>query len=128
MNLDTTFCMESGQVRTGEDKDDTFVKMLQEVHHVTPPIAYGIASEYPNIISLVKAFQKHGPLILKDLQVYLLPLKPLLRRCADRVYLRNLRTGTALSQTARLALVLADGCIKYSRSWILLPRMCESIV
>ena len=78
MNLDTTFCMESGQVRTGEDKDDTFVKMLQEVHYVTPPIAYAIASEYPNVISLVKAFQNHGPTILKDLQVHLLPLKPLL--------------------------------------------------
>jgi crossover junction endonuclease EME1 len=64
--------MESGQIGNGEDKDDTFVKMLQEIHHVTPPIAYGIASEYPNVISLIKAFRKHGPLVLKDLQVYAL--------------------------------------------------------
>ena len=71
MNFDISFCMESGQVRTGEDKDDTFLKMLQEVHHVTPPIAYGIASEYHNIISLIRAFRKHGPLILKNLQVRL---------------------------------------------------------
>ncbi|KAL2044281.1 hypothetical protein N7G274_002986 [Stereocaulon virgatum] len=68
MNLNTTFCMESGQVETGEDKDDTFVKMLQEIHHVTPPIAYGIASNYANVISLIKAFRTHGPLVLKDLQ------------------------------------------------------------
>lgn len=61
--------MESGQVRTGEDKDDTFVKMLQEVVRVTPPIAYGIASEYPNVVSLAKAFREHGPLALEDLQV-----------------------------------------------------------
>ena len=69
MNLETTFCMESGQVKTGEDKDDTFVKMLQEVVRVTPSIAYGIASEYPNVISLVEAFRRHGPNVLEDLQV-----------------------------------------------------------
>lgn len=69
MNLETSFCMESGQVKTGEDKDDTFVKMLQEVVRVTPPIAYGIASEYPSVLALVKAFRKHSPLVLEDLQV-----------------------------------------------------------
>lgn len=68
MNLETSFCMESGQVKTGDDKDDTFVKMLQEVVRVTPPIAYGIASEYPSVLALVKAFRKHGPLVLEDLQ------------------------------------------------------------
>ncbi|KAL6719417.1 hypothetical protein ACLMJK_003657 [Lecanora helva] len=68
MNLETTFCMESGQVKTGEDKDDTFVKMLQEVVRVTPPIAYGIASEYPNVISLIEAFRRHGPNVLEYLQ------------------------------------------------------------
>lgn len=70
MNLETSFCIESGQVRAGEDKEDTFVKMLQEIVRVTPPIAYGIASEYPSVISLVKAFQRHGPTVLEDLQVY----------------------------------------------------------
>lgn len=69
MNLETSFCMESGQIKTGEDKDDTFVKMLQETVRITPPIAYGIASEYPNAISLVKAFRKHGRDVLEDLQV-----------------------------------------------------------
>ncbi|KAM0802972.1 ERCC4 domain-containing protein, partial [Usnea florida] len=68
MNLETSFCMESGQVKSGEDKDDTFVKMLQEIVRVTPPIAYGIASEYPSVLALVKAFRKHGPLVLEDLQ------------------------------------------------------------
>ena len=69
MNLETSFCMESGQVRAGEDKDDTFVKMLQEVVRITPPIAFGIASEYPSVVSLVKAFRRHGPTVLEDLQV-----------------------------------------------------------
>lgn len=68
--------MESGQVKTGEDKDDTFVKMLQEVVRVTPPIAYGIASEYPSVLSLVKAFRKHGPLVLEDLWVCAPLLRP----------------------------------------------------
>ncbi|KAK4692234.1 crossover junction endonuclease EME1, partial [Lecanoromycetidae sp. Uapishka_2] len=68
MNLDTSFCMESGQVKTGEDKDDTFVKMLQEVVRITPSIAYGITSEYTSAISLVKAFRKHGRDVLEDLQ------------------------------------------------------------
>ena len=69
MNLETTFCMDSGQVRTGEDKDDTFIKMLQEVVRITPPIAYGIASEYPSVMSLVEAFRRNGPNILEDLRV-----------------------------------------------------------
>ncbi|KAL9127525.1 MAG: hypothetical protein Q9217_003613 [Psora testacea] len=68
MNLSTTFCMESGQVKTGEDTDDTFVKMLQEIVRVTPPIAFGIASAYPGVVKLVNAFRKHGPLVLEDLQ------------------------------------------------------------
>lgn len=69
MNLETSFCMESGQVRTGEDKDDTFVKMLQEVVRITPAIAYGIASEYPSVINLVNAFRRYGPNVLEDLKV-----------------------------------------------------------
>ena len=56
-------------MKSGEDRDDTFVKMLQEVVRVTPPIAHGIASEYPSVLALVKAFRKKGPLMLEDLQV-----------------------------------------------------------
>ena len=70
MNLESSFCMESGQVRTGEDKADTFFKMLQEVVRVTAPIANGIASEYPSVLALVKAFRAHGPLVLEDLKVW----------------------------------------------------------
>lgn len=69
MNLETSFCMESGQVKAGEDKDDTFVKMLQEIVRITPSIACGIASEYPNVVSLVKAFRNDGAIILEDLHV-----------------------------------------------------------
>ncbi|KOS22899.1 Crossover junction endonuclease eme1 [Escovopsis weberi] len=40
------FCMESGQVRTGEDAQDTYVRLLQEIVRVTAPIAHGIAAEF----------------------------------------------------------------------------------
>ena len=69
MNLETSFCMESGQVKTGEDKNDTYVKMLQEVVRVTAPIAYGIAAENPNVVSLVRELRRHGPLALEDIEV-----------------------------------------------------------
>ena len=61
--------METGQVRTGDDEADTFVKMLQQVARITESIASGIASEYPNVAALVKAFDKHGPLALENLAV-----------------------------------------------------------
>jgi crossover junction endonuclease EME1 len=69
MNLDTSFCMESGQIKTGEDKHDTYVKMLQEVVRVTPPIAYGIASDYPSVMSLIEVMRRHGPSALEDIEV-----------------------------------------------------------
>ncbi|MCJ1384966.1 hypothetical protein MMC17_008084 [Xylographa soralifera] len=67
-NFEVSFCMDVGQVKTGDDKDDTFIKMLQEVIRVTTPIAYGIAAEYPSVVSLVAAFKEHGPLVLEDLK------------------------------------------------------------
>lgn len=65
-----SFCMESGQVRTGEDKADTFVKMLQEIHRVTAPVAYGVAARYPSVTDLFRAMRRagpqDGPLLLQD--------------------------------------------------------------
>lgn len=69
MNLDTSFCMESGQVKTGDDKSDTFIKMLQEVVRVTAPIAYGIATDYPDVVSLVKVMRRRGVSALEDIAV-----------------------------------------------------------
>ncbi|KAJ9613135.1 hypothetical protein H2200_003076 [Cladophialophora chaetospira] len=61
-----SFCMDSGQVKTGDDVKDTFVKMLQEVQRVTPSMAYGIVEKYKSIRKLVKGFDKHGNLLLED--------------------------------------------------------------
>ncbi|KAL9616147.1 MAG: hypothetical protein Q9160_008953 [Pyrenula sp. 1 TL-2023] len=67
-NEATAFCMDIGQVKTGEDGKDTYVKMLQEVQRVTPAMAYGIASEYPTVRALIGGFKKHGPDMLQDVK------------------------------------------------------------
>lgn len=62
------FCMETGQVRSGEDKVDTFVKMLQEVNRVTAPMAYGIVSMYPSVVDLFQAMKQQGPGLLENVR------------------------------------------------------------
>ncbi|PVH84163.1 hypothetical protein DL98DRAFT_485407 [Cadophora sp. DSE1049] len=65
-SLDTGFCMDTGQVKTGDDAADTYVRMLQEVFRVTPSIAYGIVAEFPTLRGLVKTLEDQGPLALED--------------------------------------------------------------
>ncbi|RDL36586.1 uncharacterized protein BP5553_05938 [Venustampulla echinocandica] len=67
-SLDTAFCMETGQVKTGDDPKDTFTKMLQEINLLSSPIAYSIASEYSSVQRLVNALENGGPLVLEDLR------------------------------------------------------------
>ncbi|RCI17168.1 hypothetical protein L249_3111 [Ophiocordyceps polyrhachis-furcata BCC 54312] len=55
------FCMESGQVKTGEGAADTYVRMLQEMVRVTGPIAYGVAAEFGSVSRLVKGLEEGGP-------------------------------------------------------------------
>lgn len=59
------FCMETGQVRTGEDARATYAKLLQEIVRVTAPIAYGIVAEYSSVGRLVKGLEDRGPLALE---------------------------------------------------------------
>jgi crossover junction endonuclease EME1 len=63
--LGAGFCMESGQVRTGDDAGDTYVRMLQEIVRVTAPIAYGIAAEFSTVSKLVAGLETGGPLRLE---------------------------------------------------------------
>lgn len=65
-SLDTGFCIESGQVKTGDGPEDTYVKMLQEIMRVTAAVAYGIAAEYPTVQKLVEGLKKNGPLALEE--------------------------------------------------------------
>ncbi|KHN95549.1 ERCC4 domain protein [Metarhizium album ARSEF 1941] len=55
------FCMESGQVRTGDSAKDTYVRMLQEIMRVTAPIAHGIAAEFDSVTKLVQGLERGGP-------------------------------------------------------------------
>lgn len=55
-----SFCMASGQFRTGQgDVTETFLKMLEQVNRVTPSMALGIVNEgYGTPKQLVAGFQK----------------------------------------------------------------------
>ncbi|KAI9809167.1 MAG: hypothetical protein M1825_002458 [Sarcosagium campestre] len=68
MRLETSFCMQGGQVKTGEDAEDTFVKMLQEIVRVTASVAHGIVAEYPTVQALHKGLRDRGPTALQDLK------------------------------------------------------------
>ncbi|KAJ5690031.1 hypothetical protein N7462_004423 [Penicillium macrosclerotiorum] len=65
---DAAFCMDVGQVRTGEDKLDTFIKMLQEINRVTASMAYGISGQYSCVTDLVRGMRMHGPTMLEDVR------------------------------------------------------------
>ncbi|KAF8864791.1 hypothetical protein BDZ45DRAFT_642500 [Acephala macrosclerotiorum] len=65
-SLDTTFSMESGQVKTGDNPEDTYIKMLQEMLRVTKAVAHGIAAEYPTVQKLVKGFEEEGPMAVAE--------------------------------------------------------------
>lgn len=64
--VDTSFCTEVGQVRTGSDPADTFLKMLQEVLRVTLPIARAITSRYADVTALTQVFRRAGQDALED--------------------------------------------------------------
>ncbi|KAI3338433.1 ERCC4 domain-containing protein [Ustulina deusta] len=65
-SADAGFCMESGQVRTGDGAKDTYIHMLQEIARVTPPIAYGIVTKYQSVADLVRGLEEEGPLALAE--------------------------------------------------------------
>jgi crossover junction endonuclease EME1 len=64
--LNTTFCIDYGQVRSGEDAADTFTRMLQEMTQITAAAAHGIAAEHPTVQELATALRRDGPLALQD--------------------------------------------------------------
>ncbi|KXG47345.1 uncharacterized protein PGRI_012150 [Penicillium griseofulvum] len=82
------FCMDTGQVKTGIDKQDTFIKMIQEVNRVTAPMAYGIAGQYPCVADLTRAMRMNGAMMLEDI-----------KKCANKNgSLTNARIGPAASK------------------------------
>jgi crossover junction endonuclease EME1 len=63
-----SFCIDPGQVRSGEDQHDTYVRLLQEVARITAPVACGIAAEYDTVTKLVRELRRVGPLALENLK------------------------------------------------------------
>ncbi|RPB19631.1 hypothetical protein L211DRAFT_793911 [Terfezia boudieri ATCC MYA-4762] len=61
-NHDTSFCADVGQVRTGNDVEDTYFKMLQEITRVTAGVANGIIGEYKSVRELMNACRDEGEL------------------------------------------------------------------
>ncbi|PKY03495.1 hypothetical protein P168DRAFT_290664 [Aspergillus campestris IBT 28561] len=65
---DAAFCMDTGQVKSGDNKSDTFIKMLQEVNRITASMAYGIAERYPSVMDLVGGMRREGVSTLEDVK------------------------------------------------------------
>ena len=63
------FCMAVGQVRSGVDRADTYVRMLRENVRVTAPVAAALAEVCPGVPSLVRTLRRGGPGALEDVQV-----------------------------------------------------------
>ncbi|CAG8956920.1 hypothetical protein HYFRA_00011969 [Hymenoscyphus fraxineus] len=61
------FCMESGQIKSGDDTPDTFDKILQQIIRITPGISQAIVAEHKTVQGLVQAFENDGPGAVKDL-------------------------------------------------------------
>ncbi|KAF7941944.1 uncharacterized protein EAE97_006781 [Botrytis byssoidea] len=58
--LGLNFCMAGGQFKSGKDTTDTYIKMLEEIHHVTEKMAEGIVAEYPTPQALLQGFKENG--------------------------------------------------------------------
>lgn len=63
------FCADAGQLRVGIGKADTFCRMLEGIHRVTPSAAEAVARVYPDVRALVEAFEEYGEEVLADLPV-----------------------------------------------------------
>ncbi|CAK7267121.1 hypothetical protein SEPCBS57363_002434 [Sporothrix epigloea] len=59
------FCMDSGQIATGDDPQDLYALILQQVARVTEPVALGVATQFDSIPRLVRGFQEEGSLALE---------------------------------------------------------------
>ncbi|KAL4974758.1 ERCC4 domain-containing protein [Aspergillus desertorum] len=65
---DSAFCMDSGQVKPGENASDAYVRMLQEITRVTASMAYGVVNQYTSVVDLVRGMRRSGPRMLEDVK------------------------------------------------------------
>ncbi|KAJ4161666.1 uncharacterized protein LMH87_007692 [Akanthomyces muscarius] len=62
------FCTDSGQIRKGVDTHDTYSRMLQVIHRVSAPMAFGVASECGTVTELVERLETRGPRALAQVR------------------------------------------------------------
>ena len=67
MALQPNFCMSTGQVSTGRDVNDTYLKMLQQVIRVTEREARAISKTHPHLGALFAAFRSGGGKVLEGI-------------------------------------------------------------
>ncbi|OAA57514.1 alpha-mannosyltransferase [Niveomyces insectorum RCEF 264] len=59
------FCMDRGQIASGDGAAETYALMLQQIGRVTEPVAQGIAARFPTVPKLVRGLAAEGPLALE---------------------------------------------------------------
>lgn len=125
---DAAFCMDTGQVKTGADADDTYIRMLEEIHRVTAPIAYGVAMEYKSVRKLVNGMDRGGPLRLQDVKVcFQEPTLSVEIVTGANSSCRNAPTNRALLRSLGLVLQSVDDCIKFLPVGTQLQQTYDSI-
>lgn len=67
-NASAGFCMDSGQVRTGDDARDTYARILQSISRITEPISLGIVREFETVSELVRGLEREGPFVLEGIR------------------------------------------------------------
>lgn len=60
-----SFCMDAGQIATGDGGTETYVRMLQQIGRVTEPVALGVAARFGSVSKLVAGLEDEGPLALE---------------------------------------------------------------
>ncbi|KAI5287511.1 hypothetical protein KEM54_005942, partial [Ascosphaera aggregata] len=64
----TSFCLAAGQVSTGANACEAYIKMLQHPGAITESLAKDIARDYPGVLDLLRAFENKGPTALQDVE------------------------------------------------------------
>ncbi|EFX06470.1 alpha-mannosyltransferase [Grosmannia clavigera kw1407] len=60
-----SFCMDAGQIATGDGGAETYALMLQQIARVTEPVALGVVARFDSVPKLVRGLAAEGPLALE---------------------------------------------------------------
>ncbi|EEB05604.1 Holliday junction resolvase subunit Eme1 [Schizosaccharomyces japonicus yFS275] len=63
------FCLDSGQVKSAANIDDSLSYMLREISRITPAAADAICSKFPTLFCLIQHLREHGPDALAEVRI-----------------------------------------------------------